>query len=736
MKNETVPHVPGELGVPLKPTEGLNGAPSSFLSLCVVLFGSLLLAAVHATAQQIGQNTSSTPSGTYTLTAKAQLVVETVVVKDKQGKFIRGLSAKDFTITEDGAPQTLRFCEHQDLAADAAPIGPAAPGTEQLKLYKKLTRTQIAPEAPENSRYKNRRLLALYFDMTAMRPADQLRALSAAENFLRTQMTTVDLVFILRYQGGSVDILQDFTADRNKLLSILETMIVGEGQGSAETIDDASSADTGAAFGQDDTEFNVFNTDRQLSALQTAAKMLSQLQEKKSLIYFASGLRLNGIDNQAQLHATVDAAIRAGVSFWPVDARGLVAQAPLGDATQGSPGNSGMYSGTAAIANTTNFQQSQDTLFALAGDTGGKALFDNNDLTRGIVQAQESISDYYVIGYYTSNTARNGRFRRVKISLNQDETAKLDYRQGYYADKEFSRFTAVDKERQLEDALMLEDPITELSIAMEIDHFQLNRAEYFVPIIVKIPGRELALAKRGGADHTLIDFVGEIKDLVGGTTVSNVRDNVNIKLTDATAAELARRPIEYDTGFTLLPGKYMIKFLARDDETGRIGTYQTNFVIPNLNKEAAHVPISSVVLSSQRVDLKDALFNAEKNKDRVKEEDVNPLVQNGQKLIPSVTRVFRQSQNMYVYLQAYEQGVAAAQPLVAFVSFYHEQTKAFETQPMELTSGLNNRLQTMPFSFSIPLSQLPPGEYDCQISVLNPTGQKAAFWQAQVKVIP
>jgi VWFA-related protein len=701
-----------------------------------ILLLVLTLIATQATAQQIGQNAPANASGTYTLTAKAQLVVETVVVKDKQGKFISGLGAKDFTITEDGTPQTIRFCDHQDLAAEETPVAPAAAGSEQIKLYKQLTRTQIAPEAPENSRYKNRRLLALYFDMTAMRPADQLRALSAAEKFLRTQMTTVDLVAILRYQGGSVDILQDFTADRNKLLSILETMIVGEGQGSAEAVDDASSADTGAAFGQDDSEFNVFNTDRQLSALQTAAKMLSQLNEKKSLIYFASGLRLNGIDNQAQLHATVDAAIRAGVSFWPVDARGLVAQAPLGDATQGSPGNSGMYSGGAAQANTSNFQQSQDTLYALAGDTGGKALFDNNDLTRGIVQAQESISDYYVIGYYTSNTARNGHFRRVKISLNQDTTAKLDYRQGYYADKEFSHFTTVDKERQLEDALMLEDPVTDLSIAMEIDHFQLNRAEYFVPIIVKIPGRELALAKRGGAEHTLIDFVGEIKDLVGGTTVSNVRDNVNIKLTDATAAELARRPIEYDTGFTLLPGKYMIKFLARDDETGRIGTYQTTFVIPNLNKEVAHVPISSVVLSSQRVDLKDALFNAEKNKDRAKEEDVNPLVQNGQKLIPSVTRVFRQNQNMYVYLQAYEQGVAAAQPLVAFVSLYQEQAKTFETQPMEMTTGLNNRLQTMPFSFSIPLSQVPPGEYECQISVLDPGGKKAAFWQAQVKVIP
>ena len=701
----------------------------------------LLIAAVApVTAQQIGQNTSSSTPGTYTLTAKAQLVVETVVVKDKQGKFIPGLTAKDFTITEDGTPQTIRFCEHQDLAAESAPVPVAPPGTEEIKLYKKLTRTQVAPETLENDRYKNRRLLALYFDMSAMHPADQLRALSAAVQFLRTQMTTVDLVAILRYQGGSVDILQDFTADRNKLLSILETLIAGEGQGSAETIDDASSADTGAAFGQDDSEFNVFNTDRQLSALQTAAKMLGQLNEKKSLIYFASGLRLNGIDNQAQLHATVDAAIRAGVSFWPVDARGLVAQAPLGDATQGSPGNSGMYSGAAALATTNNFQQSQDTLFALAGDTGGKALFDNNDLTRGIVQAQQAISDYYVIGYYASNTAQNGRFRRVKVSLTQDLTANLTYRQGYYADKQFSRFTPVDKERQLEDALMLEDPITELSIAMEIDHFQLNRAEYFVPIVVKIPGRELALAKRGGAEHTLIDFVGEIKDLVGGTTVTNVRDNVNIKLSDATAAELARRPIEYDTGFTLLPGKYMIKFLARDDETGRIGTYQSTFVIPNLNKEDKHVPISSVVLSSQRVDLKEALYDAAKGAAKDKEAAVNPLVQDGKKLVPSVTRVFSTGKEIYVYLQAYKppplSGQPGGQPLFAFVSLYRDGNKLFETPPTAVIPNTASRLGTMPLSFNLGINHLPPGEYDCQVTVLDPATLKASFWRAPILLVP
>jgi hypothetical protein len=87
----------------------------------------------------------------------------------------------------------------------------------------------------------------------------------------------------------------------------------------------------------------------------------------------------------------------------------------------------------------------------------------------------------------------------------------------------------------------------------------------------------------------------------------------------------------------------MIKFLARDDETGRIGTYQTIFVIPNLNKEDKRVPISSVVLSSQRVDLKDALFDVEKGAHKEKETAVNPLVQNGKKLVPSVTRVFSTS---------------------------------------------------------------------------------------------
>ncbi|MGD0100679.1 MAG: VWA domain-containing protein [Acidobacteriota bacterium] len=688
----------------------------------------ILLAGLTVNAQQVGQNNQG-GQATPTFQVSSQLVIETITVTAKGGAAVEGLKAEDFSITEDGIPQVISVFEHQRF--DDAAVSPPAPLTARVIPLEKYPQAQIGPETAGKVRYHDRRLLVLYFDMSAMPLQDQLRSFDAAEKFVRTQMTESDLMAVMIYDGGSIRVLQDFTDDRERVLTIVETLSVGKGQLSGDTLVDFS--DSGTAFGQDDSEFNIFNTDRQLSALQTAAMMLGSLSEKKALVYFSSGLRLNGVDNQAQLRATINAAIRSGVSFWPIDARGLMAQAPLGDATRSSMGGAGMYTGASAMALMGNLQRSQDTLWSLASDTGGKALLDYNDLSRGITQAQRSISSYYIIGYYTTNQNLDGKFRRIKVSLNGELSGNLNYRQGYYARKQFGKFTVAEKERQLEDALMLEDPVTDLTIAMEVDYFQLNRADYFVPLVVKIPGSELVLAKRGGAEHTLLDFMGEIKD-ESGVTVSNVRDKVDIKLSDATAAELLKRPIQYDTGFTLLPGKYRLKFLARDAETGRIGTYEMSFVIPNLNKEDKRIPISSVVLSSQRVDLRDALFNASKDKGQA--EAVNPLVQEGQKLIPSVTRVFSKSRDMYVYFQAYQQGVESARPLVAFVTFYSGRVKAFETPPLLVTEALNNRLKTTPLKFSLSLNNLLPGRYNCQVTITDPEGQKAAFWQAPVVLIP
>jgi VWFA-related protein len=717
----------------------------------------IALLAGTAGAQLTGANKAPGSGDVVTLHETVRLVIKTVTVKDKAGKTITGLTAKDFAVTEDGVPQTIKICEFQSLPE--VPDKPLPELTthqaeENVKIYNRLAHEQVAAEAPGQLMYRDKRLMALYFDMMAMgNPTDQMRALEAAQKFVRTNMTSSDLVSIMRFAGNGVEVLQDFTGDRDRLLSILETMVVGEGQGNDQSSSDDSAPDTGAAFGQDDSEFNIFTTDRQLAALQTAAEMLGRLSEKKVLVYFAAGLNLNGLDNQAQLHATEDAAIKSGVSFWTVDARGLVASAPMGNATQGSPGGQAMYTGGSSSALTSNFQRSQDTLYAIAGDTGGKAFLDNNDLSQGIVAAQKAMSDYYIIGYYTTNTALNGKFRKVKVTVGDNAEAKLDYTQGYFAGKEWGKFNTADKERQLEDALMQGDPWTDLTVAVEINYFQLNKAEYYLPIMVKIPGSELVLAKKRGADVASIDFVGEIKDDYGGTTVENIRDHVDFKVSDKTAEDLAKRPLYSSSGYTLLPGKYTIKVLVRDDATGKIGTFQTTFLIPNLNKETKRVPISSVVLSSQRTPMTQAVYNASKGKEQAKEIAADPLIQNGEKLIPSVTRVFNKGRSLFVYLQAYEGAAPAAptapaagqpaqpapaptvKPLIAFVSFFQNGAKVYETQPQEVTPLPNTRLQMAPMNFTVDLSSLAAGKYDCQVTVLDPSGGKGAFWQAPIMLV-
>jgi len=263
-----------------------------------------------------------------------------------------------------------------------------------------------------------------------------------------------------------------------------------------------------------------------------------------------------------------------------------------------------------------------------------------------------------------------------------------------------------------------------------VNYFQLSAAEYFTGISMKVPGSELALARKSGAERTTIDFIGEVKDEFGAT-VGNIRDHVDQKLSGETAAQLATRPLEWDTNLVLMPGSYSVKVLARDDETGRIGTYMKKFVIPNLNKEQTVVPISSVVLSSQRIDMRDALYTAKQDKTP----SVNPLIQDGMKLLPSINRVFSKSRDMYIYLQAYEKGAETMKPLVAFVTFYRGLAKAFETPMLGVTEGMDPKSKGVAMRFSLALSKLPPGRYDCQVTVLDPSGQKANFWQAPVQLV-
>jgi VWFA-related protein len=661
-------------------------------------------------------------------TASANLVVVNVGVKDRNGRPIENLKPADFEVLEDGKPQKISVFEYQRLEEPAeTPPAPAAPAAAPAK-------GRISASAPGQVRYRDRRLLVLYFDFSAMGQPEQIRARDAALKFLDEQMTPADMVAVMAFTNR-LQVIEDFTADRERLKQIINSFRIGEASELAEEgvagEDVEEGTDTGAAFTADETEFNIFNTDRKLGALEDAVRMLASLPEKKALVYFSAGVGRTGVENQSQLRSTVNAALRGNVAFYPVDARGLMATAPAGDASRGGVRGSGIYSGQTQRSMRSRFTDQQETLYTLAADTGGKALLDENDLTVGIRQAQRDISSYYILGYYSTNPAQDGAWRRIRVRLLPQPQARLDYRSGYFAPKEFRRFDAADRERQLEDALALGDPITDLPLALEVNYFRASRNTYFIPVAVKIPGSAIKLAESGRKDETEIEFVAQVRDAKGHLAAS-VRDAVKVRLRGAAAERLASRNLTYDTGFTLAAGDYVLKLVCRENETGKLGTFETRFSVPDLAAPNPYLRLSSVVWSNQREKLEAAVGAVRRDRKTIR---AHPLIQEGQKVIPSVTRVFRTDQNLYVYAEAYDAGRQAEAPqpsLLASLQFFREGVKAFETEPTRVRRLTGTRT---PIELSVPLASLKPGRYTVQLTVVDEIGKKFAFPRATLVIL-
>ena len=673
-----------------------------------------------------------------------RLVIVDLAIKDKSGKPITNLQQGDIEVLEDGVRQQIKVFKLQDLSADPlAPVSFSA-NSETKTVEEKgappppptpVAKAAVAPAANSVIRYQDKRLLCLFFDMTTMQPPEQLRAQEAAIKFLEGQMTSSDLVEIMTYTTG-VKVIQEWTDNRETLITALKKLTLGEGADLADlAATTADENDDSGSFVADETEFNIFNTDRKLSALQDAATKLSVFPEKKALVYFSSGIQKTGVENESQIKATVNAAVRSNVAIYSVDARGLVATPPGGDATQASSRGTGIISGTKQQSMRNSFNDSQETLVTIAADTGGKAMLDVNDLTMGIRQAQEDISSYYILGYYSKNAAEDGKYRRIDVRLvNKDLSAKLDFRKGYYSSKVWQKFNAADKERQLEEALTLGDPLNDLPLALEVDYFRVARDRYSTVISVKIPGSVVQFAKKGTKETAEMDYIGQIRD-ANNKLITGVGDNIKLNLNEADAAKIANRHLQYDSVLVLAPGNYSLRFLARENQSGKMGTFEHKFTIPDLSSSKT-LRVSSVILSNQKDALASAVGAADTNK---KLQEKNPLVDGNQKIVPSITRVFRKDQTMYVYFEVYDPSMDPERktPSVsAEFELYSGARKVFSSPAVHVTKLGTSRPGVAPFSIQFPLAKLPPGQYVSQVSVIDETGRKFAFPRNEVVVLP
>ena len=696
--------------------------------------------------EQAGEQTA-TPNGqgNFTLTVNANIVLTNVVVRDKKtGAVVKGLQAGDFTILENGKPQRVASFDYQS-------VDQAAALAEKNTVGGKATIADLLERnfAADPRQLKDHRLIVMFFDLSTLQDDDTDRAVEAAEKYIKTQMQPADLVALVSF-STALTTDQDFTADKQALLRGVakyngtdQTAFSSGANGTNTngTSDDASS------FVADDTEYNNLNTDRELYAIRQIAKSLERVDQRKSLLYFSGGLTRNGIENQASLRAATNEAAKANMAIYAVDARGLQALPPVGDATQGSLRGTAAYTGT-AVANqfTANFS-SQELLSTLATDTGGKAFFDSNDFGPAFQQIQHDTEAYYILGFHSTDQRRDGAFRHLTIRLSKNggshPDARIEYRPGYYAPADFQHQKTEDREQALTDQMRSDLPALDVAVYLQALFFRTNANSFYIPVSLIVPGSQIPFTRsknrEGDQDKATLDILGQVKN-AQGITVGNVRDTVKLAVNGT--QQVQRRNIQYSTGFSLAPGRYHLKFVVRENETGNMGSFETDLSVPDLKK--LPVKLSSVMLASQRSP------NDVKN-------SPDPLIRDGVQYVPNVAHVFRQDQHLYLLYELYEPAKTKGTPqpanapglvrreggpvhVLTSIEFLAGGVKVYETPTVAADVVNVPARDAVAFQFDVPLAQLKPGNYICQVNVIDDAGGAFAFprlaMRVQAAVVP
>ncbi len=660
------------------------------------------LALAAAGVAQQGQ-VQATPQAGFTLRLNGELVLTNVAARDsKTGEFVRGLKAGDFRIYEDGREQRISTFDFQSVEM-AEPLkeatvsglaaGPAASGSRA-----------VAVARPEELR--NHRLIVFFFDLTSMQPEDLERAIMAAQDFLRNKMQPADLVALVSL-GDTLSVDQDFTADRDALIREVGVYNGTEGQGFAQGANaNSNQEEDTTGYTPDESEFNDINTDRELFALRAISKSLERIQVKKSLLYFSGGISRDGIENQASLRQAVNAAVRADMAIYSVDTRGLEAVTSLGSASKGSLRNQGAYNGGALMNNMNQNFDTQEVMATLSTDTGGKAFFDSNDFAPAFSQVQRDSSAYYAIGYTSGNPARDGRYRKLTVKASRPGV-KLEYRPGYYAPADFRHSGKEDREQQLQDQLASDLPATDMAVYLDAMHFRLSENRYYVPVSLLVPGSQIPFAKGGDKDRATLDIAGVVVDEVK-RPIGHVRETVKLNLDSA--AQARQKNIQYTTSFNLPPGRYTLKFVVRENQTGSMGSFEAEVTLPDMKKQP--LKMSSIVLASSRQPSRQQ----------------DPLVRNGQQYVPNISHVFRQDQHLYLLYEIYDPArEKTGISLLSSLELIQGSTKVYETPIVEAKKVNVEGRDAVAIELDVPLSGLKPGQYIGQLNVIDDAGGSFAF---------
>jgi VWFA-related protein len=705
-----------------------------------VVFGFFLLGGLTTSAQDAGP----------TIRAEKKLVLVDVVVTDKKGEYVHGLTAKDFRLWEDKDEQSIEtFSSESD---------PAAPANER-KHY-----------------------LVLFFDNSTMGFAEQTQARQAALHFLDKNTAPNRLIAIVNF-GGSLRIAQNFTSDADRLKQVV-------GGVKFSNVAANSDAEGGAAMSKAESDFGARTV---LLGLRSLAKSLSTVPGRKTLVFLSAGFKLDS-ELRSELTAVVDVCNKANVAIYPIDVRGLVAAVPgarlslpLGGAvlvkaayfgmpeggqhpgggggatsTSSSAGGSrggatgstgggakpvgGGRSGTVTgnsnmgarnsasqprsiVPHMPDINSQQDVLYALAQGTGGFVIVNTNDLLGGLDRIANEQKEYYVLGYSPGDDDQDGACHELKVKVDRGGT-NVRSRTGYCATKPTDLLAGTTKGRELENWAN-GSAAGNVSAKMQSAFFYTAPNTARVDVAMEIPPDALKFQKTKGKLHAEMDVLGIAYSPDGGVA-AKFSDTLKLEFQNKKEVEqFQEKPLPYESQFDVASGKYTLKVVFSAGGEG-FGKLESPLVVDAYDSKTFGLSAIAMSREMHKVNDTDATLDATLLADKT------PLITQGMELTPAASNTFAKNSPGAFYLEIYEPSMVEEKApkvgLQMVVIDRKTNEHKLDTGFLDMGQYVHAGNPVIPIGLRVPSKELAAGSYRVEFKATDSAGHVSAVRTADFEV--
>ncbi len=667
--------------------------------LAVAAFVTVLTPSIHGQGQAPPPAPQQPP---LTFRAEVNYVEVDARVLDQQGKFVSDLKPEDFEILEDRRPQKVTAFSFVNIPVER----------QERPLF---ASKPVEPDVRNNLQGADGRIYLLVLDDLHTNALRSQRTKLAARQFIERYIGANDLAAVVHTGIGGNG--QDFTNSQRLLLASVDKFMGRKLRSSTlNRIDDvnfrAGTAMAGDPARDIDDRERGFQARNALETIRNVSNYLGNIRgRRKAVVLFSEGIDYNiydfmSVDNSGNqeamtvMDATRDmiaAATRANVAVYGVDPRGLGAGADEMMDVQSCPDDTSLGLGSSALFN--EVRLGQDSLRTMSEETGGFAVVNMNDFKTAFQRIVDDNSSYYVMGYYSTNDRRDGRFRRIEVRLKNHPNLVVRARKGYVAPRGRAPETkAAAKDGpsiELKEALESPLPLPALPVAVTASVFKGAAAKGSVVISTFVHGAAIGFAEEGGMFKNDLEVLSIATD-DKGKAFSTDRNTVNLNMKPDTANRVRATGFRVIQSLDLAPGRYLLRVGVREGNTRRAGMALYDLEVPDFTKTP--LSMSDVALTSAMSGVAPTI----RPKDPIEKLLPGPL---------TTYREFPQSDELALFAEVYDN---IKQPhkteIVAMVKAEGGNT-VFSTREERDSSELKGSAGGYGFQARVPLKSLEPGLY-------------------------